>query len=268
MAITELAEGTDARHLGELIGFFGIPAVGLILLIAGLRRRSQAGRQAPPPSPMGQPPASPYPYGYPHPYGYPPTGPAAGYPAQPGPYPAPYPQPPRQRSSGTALIVTGSILLAFGILGFIGRLGDVSSQSEKSARVGQCITQADYQDGNVTAAPRDCAKPDSIFEVAAKGDASANCPDGKLEGSVYSFLRRGVTTLCLMINLEQGRCYTVSGTGENLSFVNADCASAGLRLKVAKRDDDSSDQTLCPADTKPISYPHPARLYCLERLAN
>jgi hypothetical protein len=36
VAITELAEGTDAEHLGELIGFFGIPLAGLILLIVVL----------------------------------------------------------------------------------------------------------------------------------------------------------------------------------------------------------------------------------------
>jgi hypothetical protein len=209
------------------------------------------------------------------PYGYPPPGgPVAGYPNLPAPppypppYPAPYPQPARRGSSGTALIVTGSILLAFGVLGFIGRLTDVASQSEKSARVGQCITQADFQSGNVTATPRDCAGFDAIFEVASKGDASANCPDGKLEGSAYSFLRKGSTTLCLMVNLKQSQCYTVSGTGDDLSFALADCAGSGIRMRVARRDDDSSDHSLCPPGTKAISYPNPARLYCLERLEN
>lgn len=263
MVITELAEGTDAEHLGELIGFFGIPAVGLILLVVGLRRRSQNRRQAPPQTPVFAPQPGPYPYGYP-----PPSGPAAGYPAQPGPppYPPPYPVPPRPRSSGTALIVTGSILLALSVLGTIGRLGETSSQSARSAHVGQCLSQSDFQDSDLTAPPRDCASPDSIFEVAARGDGSANCPDGKIDGSAYAFLRKGTTTLCLILNLKQDQCYTATGTADNPSFAVATCAGAGPRIKVVKRDDESSDHELCPEGTRAVSYPKPARLYCLERL--
>jgi hypothetical protein len=265
VALTELAEGTDAEHLGELIGLFGIPIVGLTLLIAGLRRRSQSSRQRA----FDSPPPGPYPYGYP-----PPNGPVAGYPNQPGPpiypppYPPAYPAPRPRGSSGTALIVVGSLLLAFSALGFIGRLGEVSRQSEHSAHVGQCLSQSDFQDSDVTAAPRDCANPDSIFEVAAKGDASGNCPDGKIERSEYAFLRKGTTTLCLMLNFKQGQCYTATGTAENPSFAAANCAAAGPRIKVVKRDDKSSDRALCPAGTKAVSYPTPARLYCLQRLEN
>jgi hypothetical protein len=265
VAITELAEGTQAEHLGELIGLFGIPIVGLALLIVGLRRRSQSSRQRA----FDTPPPGPYPYGYP-----PPNGPVAGYPNQPGPpvyplpYPPAYPAPHPRGSSGTALIVIGSLLLAFSVFGFIGRLGAVSSQSEHSARVGQCLSQSDFQDSDVTAAPRDCTNPDSIFEVAAKGDASANCPDGTIDGSAYAFLRKGTTTLCLMLNLKQGQCYTATGTADNPSFATATCAGSGPRIKVVKRDDETSDQSLCPAGTKAVSYPKPARLYCLERLGN
>jgi hypothetical protein len=266
VAITELAEGTDAEHLGELIGFFGIPIAGLILLIVGLLRRSQSKRQHAFDGPM-VPPPGPYPYGYP-----PPGGQVAGYPnlAGPPPYPppyaAPYPTPQRRGSSGTALIVTGSILLAFSVLGFIGRLADTSSQSERSAHVGQCLSQSDFQHDDLTAAPHDCANPDSIFEVVAKGDASANCPDGKLDGSKYAVIRKGTTTLCLMLNLKQDQCYTATGTAENPSFAVTDCTGSGPRMKVVKRDDESSDHALCPAGTKAVSYPTPARLYCLERL--
>jgi hypothetical protein len=263
MAITELAEGTDAEHLGELMGFFGIPAIGLILLIVGLGRRSQSRRQAAPQYPMGPP------YGYP-----PPGGPVASYPnppappAYPPPYPAPYQASGKRASSGTALIATGSILLAFGVLGFLGRLGEVSSQSDRSAHVGQCLSQSDFQNNDLSASPRDCADPDSIFEVAAKGDGSANCPDGKIDGSSYAFLRKGATTLCLMLNFKQGRCYTATGTADNPSFAPADCAGSGPRIRVVKRDDESSDHTLCPDGTRAVSYPDPARLYCLERLEN
>jgi hypothetical protein len=264
MAITELAEGTDAGHLGELIGFFGFPVAGLILLIVGLVRRSQSRRQPGIQSPMGPPPGH-QPYGYP-----PPSGPVAGYPHFPGPppYPPRYPAPRRSGSSGTALLVTGSILLAVSVLGFIGRLGEVSSESQRSARVGQCLSQSDFQNNDLTATPRDCANPDSLFEVAAKGDGSTNCPDGKLEDSKYAFLRKGTTTLCLMLNLQRDQCYTATGTADHPSFAAATCAAAGPRIKVVTRDEESSDVTRCPSGTRAFSYPSPARLYCLERLAN
>jgi hypothetical protein len=268
VVVTELAEGTDAEHLGELIGFFGIPIAGLILVIVGLVRRSHSTRQPTFYSPVGPSP-DPQPYGY-----RPPSSPVAGYPNFPGsppyppPYPVPYPAPRRGGSSGTALIVTGSILLAFSVLGFIGRLAEVSSESQRSAHVGQCLSQTDFQHNDLTAVPRDCAEPDSIFEVAAKGDGSADCPDGKLDGSKYAFLRKGTTTLCLMLNLMQDQCYTATGTADNPSFAPATCAGAGPRVKVVKRDDDSSDVARCPTGSHAFSYPHPTRLYCLERLKN
>ncbi len=89
-----------------------------------------------------------------------------------------------------------------------------------------------------------------MFEVAAKGDGSANCPDGKLEDSKYAFLRKGTTTLCLMLNFKQDQCYTATGTADNPSFAAATCAAAGPRIKVVKRDDESSDVTRCPAGTQ------------------
>lgn len=276
VTVTELAEGSVAEHIGELTALFGIPVVGLILLIVGLRRRSQSRRLPPfanPMGPPGYPPPGPYPYGYP-----PPNVPVnPGYPNPPGP-PAPPPYPPYyppgypparpRRSAGTALIVTGSILLGFGVLGFLGRLADVASHvgsSDRSAKVGQCISQSDFRDNVLTPAPQDCAKPDAIFEVAAKGDASANCPDGKLEGSQYAYLRDGTTTLCLMLNLKQGRCYTASGTADNPTFATAACDGSGRVAKVVKRIDGSSDTGMCPAGSRAFSYPSPARLYCLER---
>jgi hypothetical protein len=279
VAVTELAEGSVAEHIGELTALFGIPIVGLILLILGLRRRSQSRRLPPfanPMGPPGYPPPGPYPYGYPPP-GIPVN---PGYPNQPGPpapptyppyYPGGYPAARPRGSAGTALIVFGSTLLGLGVLGFIGRVADVASHvgsSTRSAKVGQCISQSDFRDNVLTPAPQDCAKQDSIFEVAAKGGASANCPDGKLDGSKYAFLRDGATTLCLMLNFRQGQCYTATGTAENPTFDATACDGSLPRFKVVKRVDGSADAALCPAGIKAISYPTPARLYCLERLEN
>ena len=169
--------------------------------------------------------------------------------------------------------MVGSILLAFGLLGVFGYLGRAAFQAERSARsanVGQCIAETNMRENNSTPAPaQDCDQPDSIFEVAAKGDGpAAVCPDGKREDSLYAYLFDGTTTLCLMLNLKQGHCYTASGTAENPQFDAADCNGSATVIRVAKRVDGSGDVALCPAGTKPISYPTPARLYCLERLEN
>jgi hypothetical protein len=280
--VTELAEGSVAEHVGYLTGLIAFPVVGAVLLIAGLRRRSQRRRMPPPANPMvppGHPPQGPYPSGYPPPPpGVPPN---TGYPEQPGPpqppgyppyYPAGYPPPRPSGSSGTALIVVGSILVVFGLLAVFGHLGRAAFQAGRSARsanVGQCIAQSDMRENNsVPAAAQDCDKPDSMFEVAAKGDSSLLCPDGKRQDSLYAYLFDGTTTLCLILNLKQGHCYTASGTAENPQFDAADCNGSATVIRVAKRVDGSSDVALCPAGTKPISYPSPARLYCLERLEN
>jgi hypothetical protein len=272
--VTELAEGSVAEHVGYLIGLIGLPVVGVILLIAGLRQRSRRRRLLPPANPItppGYPPPGPYPYGYP------PPPPHTGYPQQPGPpqppthppyYPAGYPAPRPRASSGTALIAVGSILLALGVLGVVGQVGRAALQTghtARSANVGQCIAESNMRENNTTPAPpQDCDKPDSIFEVAAKGDGPASCPDGKREDSLYAYLFDGTTTLCLMLNLKQGQCYSVSGTATRPMFVPADCDSAPPLIKVVKRIDGSTDTSLCSVGTKAASYPSPARLYCLE----
>jgi hypothetical protein len=247
--------GVTAYYVGELLGTFGIPIVGLILLIAGLRQRSR-GRRAP-----GYPPPGPYPYppSYlpPQPPTYPPYGPAG--------YPAPSPR----RSSGTALIVVGSILLGLGVLGLLGQVGKVANRvghSTHSANVGQCVGAFTMRDNNFSPAAQDCSKPDSTLEVAARGGSSATCPDGKREGSDYSILFDGTTTLCLMLNLKQDECYSVSGGAKEPTFVVTSCDSSSPGIRVDRRIDGSTDATLCPSETKPVSYPSPARLYCLERL--
>lgn len=186
----------------------------------------------------------------------------------PGYYPPAYPPPRPRRSSGTVLIVVGSIVLGVGILGILAQVGVAASRARNSAHVGQCIAASSTRDPKRTPAPQDCDKPDSVLEVAATGDSRTVCPDGKLQDSLYEYLSDGITTLCLMLNLKQGQCYTARGTAENPEFDAADCDGSDTMVRVVKRVDGSSDAALCPAVTKPISYPVPARLYCLERVDN
>jgi hypothetical protein len=168
--------------------------------------------------------------------------------------------------------VVGSILLGFGVLGILGQLGDAGSRvghSDHSANVGQCVGAFSVRDNNMKPPPQDCDKPDSTLEVAAKGGGSANCPDGKREGSDYSILFDGTTTtLCLMLNLKQDQCYSVSGGAKDPTFVTTSCDGSSTGIKVVKRIDGSTDTALCPDGTKAVSYPSPARLYCLERREN
>ncbi len=169
------------------------------------------------------------------------------------------------------MIVVGSILLGFGVLGILSQAGKVASRaghSAHSATVGQCVGAFSVRDNNLNPSPQDCDKPDSTLEVAAKGGRSTNCPDGKREGSDYSILFDGTTTLCLLLNLTQDQCYSVSGPENNPTFVATSCDSSLPGIKVVTRVDGSTNAELCPAGTKPISYPSPARLYCLGRIEN
>ncbi len=169
VVVTELAEVSVAYYLGELVAMSGIPIVGLILLIVGLRQRSRARQFFPP-----LPPPGPYPYG-------PPPGPP-GPPTPPQYYPTPYPVP-RPRRSGVALIVVGSLMLAFGLPGILGRAADLVPHHRdpvRSVKVGQCISQSDFRASNMAPTPQDCGVSDSLLEVVtAAGGATSPC-DGSL----------------------------------------------------------------------------------------
>ncbi|GBE65660.1 hypothetical protein MFM001_21220 [Mycobacterium sp. MFM001] len=141
MITTLLAERNVTVQVGYLIGLFGIPLAGLVMLIIGLQQRSrsrmQPGAYTPgyPPPPPGMPGGSPY---QPGPWPQQPPPPGGGYPFQPQqpqkPYPPPpypgYPPPrPSGASPGTALIAIGTVLLVLGLLGILGRLASAASSS-------------------------------------------------------------------------------------------------------------------------------------------
>jgi hypothetical protein len=265
---TYLASGDVGFQAGYSLAAFGIPAVGLILLIVGIKQRSGNRRQ---PGTYPPPPGLPANTGYPGPP--PPPGPYPGYPAGFAP-------PPRAGSPGTALIVIGAVLLMLGALGIVGRLAAAGSRTSAEARntsgqvspsspasslqVGQCIGEFTFRTGVITSAAADCGDPESVYELAARGGPTATCPDGKQDGSVYDRLTNESVTLCFVLNLKQGQCYMrmQGGPAETLSPV--DCTDTRFaQLKVAQRTDGSTDTTQCPPGAKAISYPTPARLYCL-----
>lgn len=243
------------------------------MLIVGSRRNSRSRVQPPP---------------------YPPP-PIPGYPYQPGSWPSqpPYPYPPSPyhgfpqagparppaASSGTALIVIGSIMLALGVLGIAGRLAQGSSTSPEHSphqsdtatgtdqwQVGQCLAEFNVRIGMLTSSA-DCDDATSTYEIASEGDPKATCPDGKRDGSVYSILANDSLTLCLLLNLREGHCYKrMQGAGTVSSLSPVDCDDSRYAdVKVIKRVDGSTDTALCPADAVRVTYPTPARLYCLSQ---
>jgi hypothetical protein len=250
MAVTKLAEVSVAYYFGEVMAMAIIPIVGAILLIVGFRQRSRARQLHP---------------AYPPPAPYPPDAPAP-----PQYYPSPYraPRPPR---SGVALIVVGSLILALGLLGILGRAADLVPQqrdSPLSVKVGQCIRQSSFLARNMAPTPQDCGESDSLLEVATAAGGSSTCPDGKLKDSQYSVLLDKTTTLCFLLNLQQRQCYAVTGTPESPTFATSSCDGSAPVVQVVRRVEGNSDRTLCPTETKAVSYPAPARLYCLQPLKN
>jgi hypothetical protein len=245
----------------------GIPLIGLICLVIGLWDRSRRRRQPAP--------------GYPYPPG--PLAPPMGY---PGPYPGPphpgYPPQfyPQQRTgrSATVLIIIGAVLLTFGILGNLARVaatmgrdthGAGRSQlpaAAKGPQIGQCFSQFDLGTEFGNATPIDCADPVGTYELAAKGGPTATCPDNERESSIYHVYTNESSTLCFAANLKEGQCYLKMDDGKATKLTPVDCDDRRFaQVKVDRRIDGSTDKSQCPPGTKAISYPTPARVYCIEK---
>ena len=215
-----------AREVGLQVGYLaalvGVPAIGLICLILGLRARNRA-------------------------------------------------RPVTTGTTGTTLIIVGSVLLTLGALGIAGNLVRLNKRSlfdtDKSMQVGECINQNAFLARSFTSSPaNDCANPANTYQLAFKGSPSATCPDGKRDNSVYSRYTDDSTTLCFALNLKQGRCYQLTNGSENLTMRPGDCSEPQPSLsRVDQRIDGSTDQTRCPPGDKVIAYPTPARVYCLAR---
>lgn len=266
MGVSVLAAGGPGYVAGQLAFDFGIPLIGLVCLIIGLRESARSRRQ--------QRPAYLYPPG-PPPMGYPGAGYPGPYPPRPYPGYPPYPPPPRPKGkSGTALIIIGAVLLTFGILGNVVRVaGDMAGRSHRGAsdtsmQVGECITQKDYAAQSFSSRPgNDCDNPANVDVLAYKGDSSATCPDGKLEHSTYDHFSDGSTILCFALNLKQGHCYKFEGDIQAPRVRADDCDDVGPGLlKVVQRIDGSTDKTQCPAGTSGGSYPAPPVVYCLGKV--
>ncbi|OJZ75707.1 hypothetical protein BRW65_04015 [Mycobacterium paraffinicum] len=278
MIVAQLASDESGfEHAGRLMFVLGVPAIGLVCLIAGLLERSRSRRQSPPVPP---------PYNAGHPY---PPPPPMGY---PGPYPAPppfpgYPPavPPRRPTSksATTLITVGAVLLGLGGLNILVHAARAVSSADRGSRttaqstptagaampeIGQCFTEFEVRMGSLNQ-PTDCGDPVATYELAAIGGPTATCPDNKRGDSVYARLTNESHTLCFVPNLKQGLCYLRTGQRETTTWTPADCGEARYaKLQVDKRIDGSADETQCPPGTTANAYPTPPRVYCLAQAAS
>ncbi|MEZ0349857.1 hypothetical protein [Mycobacterium sp. pR1184] len=252
MGVTLLASEHDVGvALGEAAFAVGFPLVGLICLIVGLWERSRSRRRQRPG------------YPYPPPMGYP--GPQQPYPGYPS-----YGVPPRRTSgASTALITIGAVVLVLGIVAdFVNATSRLAkSQERTSMQVGECITQMSYRSEAFNSSPgNDCADPVNTYLLAAKGGPSAQCPDGKREGSIYDRYTDSSTILCFALNLKQGQCYLVSGERDRPKLTLGDCNDheSGV-MRVVQRIDGTANSSDCPSGLNGVSYPTPPVVYCLER---
>ncbi|ORB57549.1 hypothetical protein BST42_00475 [Mycolicibacterium rhodesiae] len=237
-----------------------IPAVGVLLLVLGLRDRSKARRMQPP-----------YPGGYPPPPGYGPPGyPPPGYPP-PG-YP---PMPPQRSTAGRGLITAGAILIAVGLAGAVGRVADSAGEhtaAEKFAppvKIGQCITGEALGSGAIgTKDIISCDDPRGVFEVVSAGVQDAKCPDGKRADTDFARWTNDAYAVCFLPNLQTGQCYAaIQGTptadhpNRGNTLEPAACSDSSADFRVVKRAD-AADFDLCPPGTKQRIWTMPPRTYC------
>jgi hypothetical protein len=274
VTVASLASHESQVHAGYLAATLGIPAIGLVCLVIGLVQRGRPRGGPPPYSGYPPPPGPP-----PHPgYGYPPPPPGYPGPAYPG-YPPPLPPPRRAGKSGTALIIIGALLLVLGGIGILGNIARFNSERPQglpgadqpqpsteapTPEIGRCFGEFELGIGSLNGAPESCADPVATYELASKGGPTANCPDGKRDGSVYARLVNKSATLCFALNLQQGQCYLRTDATTTKTWTPTDCANPRYaKFRVDKRIDGSTDETLCAPGTTARAFPTPARLYCL-----
>jgi hypothetical protein len=114
--------------------------------------------------------------------------------------------------------------------------------------------------------PTDCQNPSAVMELVARGGANADRPDGKgRDDTDYTTPFWDNATMCFAANFMEGDCYAVNtDNSSEPPFTHEDCDDRDAQVKVVQRVDGTTDAAQCSSGTKPISYPHPARLYCLE----
>ena len=126
--------------------------------------------------------------------------------------------------------------------------------------VGDCITNRSYVAADIDPTTVGCETSSGVFELVTKTTEDENCPDGLRETSGYAVLINSKTTLCFVLNLNEGECYMIEASKR--SFEPSACTSGAGIVRVEKRVDGSSDESVCAPGQTSVSFPEPARVYC------
>lgn len=109
----------------------------------------------------------------------------------------------------------------------------------------------------------DCAASDATYEVGFRRDdvTTGTCPTQSYDQYTQTG-PAGDFMLCLMMNGEEGDCFTGYSTPDEWK-AKVDCATADV--VVSARLDDRVDPSVCPPTSGwQLVYPEPGRTICLD----
>ena len=155
-------------------------------------------------------------------------------------------------------IIAGVLMLVLGashVLSYLAAWRKCSAAN--NLEVGQCITAEAYSDGRMGAEAVDCSRSDATMQLAPRGDSTAGCPDGNLQGGQYPMLSNEAVTQCFVLNFSEGLCYAVARTA-----VPVDCIDPTANVKVASRIEGAEDAAW-DDDAEVLAYREPPRTFCL-----
>ncbi|MGW4246894.1 hypothetical protein [Nocardia sp. NPDC004722] len=218
---------------------FIIPAIGVVLVVAGLVLRSRSKAT-------------------------PATASAAN-----GSAPAANGSARLPSNTGTFVAVAGVLILALGLLATITRTTTTATHDPELA-VGNCVTASEYRTAQIGKIhPAACADHAAVYELAAAVTNGATCPDGKLKDAAYFVLTDGNHSLCFAPNVKVGDCFSMQADVNQITPV--DCAAkntAGVTAQVGARFDGSTDTGQCAMPAGATVTPQPPRVVCWQPVAN
>ncbi len=166
--------------------------------------------------------------------------------------------PSRPRGRGTGFIIVGAIVLLLGAAHVVTIFAPSRTPSAVSkVAVGQCITADAFAQRNLGAEAVDCGRPDATLQLASKGDVTVTCPDGAREGTKYLALINSGRTQCYVPNLREGQCYAFVDT-----FKPVDCTDRAANISVVRRFDGTAQTVECDAAAKTVTFRGTPRAYC------
>jgi len=223
----------SAELLGRLSAMLFLPVLGAVLVIIGLRKRSQARRAS---STADRLPTD-------------------------------------KSSATRLLVIGSIVFLfgLFAILASAATRVNESRQGEvrqgetrqvaSGLSVGECTTSSDLLAERWDPKPIDCGSEAAKYEVVFVGDGAATCPDGERDRSVYSLRGTSSQTLCFIANFSEGSCYNYE-VGAVFASPES-CTRPQANMKVERRIDGTTDAAQCPEGSLGLSYPEPPRLFCM-----